>query len=394
MDIHNGLLILHVSVAIGAAALVAAATAVGTTCAATASSVGARAATGVITLVGRSWYWRRVVVLIAAVTRAIGILVLTILHKVDTVRNQVVGALTVAVNSERRTEGRNDVLHQVALRLLRVSHRLGGDEAKVECTEAKKLDVVTLGKVVHHIVGVAVKHRLHVSRGSRRLGGNLLRHLIGSQRAVTNWADAVNGLTLTSTHGQGTRKHFVILAHNLKRIIMNNVWSVLRLSMSSISESRCKYSANESRVKLAWAMPSAACIRWCKDTTSAQGHPLKCVVPCRRWTRPKDALRYTLKMRFVSSQRSASSVPNDALHESSYKHFLDGVNWFAQILLDKFHLTDGEDLLAVKALAVGGQERIQFHTAFDFAGQTAHGVGRFAVREIHHRQDAASISCF
>lgn len=370
MDIHNGLLILHVSVAIGAAALVAAATAVGIASAATASgiasaatasSVGARAAAGAATLVGRSWCWRRVVVLIAAVTRAIGILVLTILHKVDTVRNQVVGALAVAVNGERRTEGRNDVLHQVALRLLRISHRLGGDEAKVERTEAKKFYVVPLGKVVHHIVGVAVEHRLHVSRGSRRLGGNLLRHLIGSQRAVTNWSDTVNGLTLTSTHSQDTRKHFVILAHNLKRIIMNNVWSVLRLSMSSVSESRCK------------------------DTTSAQGNQLKCVDERRSFMRLKDALPCTLKMRFVSCQRSASLAPNDALHESSCKHFLDSVYRFAQILFDKFHLTDGENLLVVKSLALGGQERIQFHTAFDFAGQTAHGVLRFAVREIHHR---------
>lgn len=164
--------------------------------------------------------------------------------------------------------------------------------------------------------------------------------------------------------------------------------------MSSITESRCKYSANESRVKLAWTMPSAACIRWCKDTTTAQGHPSKCVDERRSFTQPKDALPYTLKMRFVSSQRSASLAPNDALHESSYKHFLDGVHWFTQILLDKFHLTDGENLLAVKHLAVGGQEFIQFRTAFDFAGQTAHGILRFAVREIHHRQYAASISCF
>lgn len=99
-------------------------------------------------------------------------------------------------------------------------------------------------------------------------------------------------------------------------------------------------------------------------------------------------------MRFVSSQRSASSAPNDALHESSYKHFLNGVHRFAQILLDKFHLTDGENLLVVKPLALSGQEFIQFRTAFDFAGQTAHGILWFAVREIHHRQDAASISCF
>ena len=130
--------------------------------------------------------------------------------------------------------------------------------------------------------------------------------------------------------------------------------SVLRLSMSSISESRCKYSANESRVKLAWAMPSAACIRWCKDTTTAQGHPSKCVDERRSFMQPKDALPYTLKMRFVSSQRSASLAPNDALHESSYKHFLDGVHRFAQILLDKFHLTDGENLLVIKPLALGG----------------------------------------
>lgn len=164
--------------------------------------------------------------------------------------------------------------------------------------------------------------------------------------------------------------------------------------MSSITESRCKYSANESRVKLAWTMPSVACIRWCKDTTSAQGHPSKCVDERRSFTQPKDALPYSQKMRFVSSQRSASLAPNDALHESSYKHFLDGVHRFAQILLDKFHLTDGENLLAVKPLALGGQEFIQFHTAFDFAGQTAHGILRFAVRKIHHRQDTASISCF
>ena len=103
---------------------------------------------------------------------------------------------------------------------------------------------------------------------------------------------------------------------------------------------------------------------------------------------------HTLKMRFVSSQRSASLAPNDALHESSYKHFLDGVHRFAQKLLDKFHLTDGENLLVVKPLSLGGQEFIQFHTAFDFAGQTAHGILRFAVWEIHHRQYAASISCF
>lgn len=362
--------------------------AAGSTCASVRSSAR------VVILVGRGWCRRRVVVLVAAIASTVRAIVLTIFHKADTVRNQIVGALAVAVNGERWAEGRHDALHQVALRLLRVSNRLVGDETKVERSEAKKFDVVTLGKVVHHIVGVAVEHRLHVSRGSCRFSGNLLRHLVGSQCAVTNWADAVNSFTLTFTHSKGTGKHFVILAHNLKRIIMNNMWSVLRLSMSSISESRCKYSANESRVKLAWAMPSAACIRWCKDTTSAQGHPLKCVVPCRRWTRPKDALPHTLKMRFVSSQRSASSAPNDALHESSYKHFLDGARRFAQILLDKFHLTDGENLLVVKPLALGGQERIQFRTAFDFAGQTAHGVGRFAVREIHHRQDAASISCF
>ena len=140
--------------------------------------------------------------------------------------------------------------------------------------------------------------------------------------------------------------------------------------MSSISESRCK------------------------DTTSAQGHPSKCVDERRSFTQLKDALPYILKMRFVSSQRSASSAPNDALHESSSKHFLDGVHWFTQILLDKFHLTDGENLLFVKPLALGGQEFIQFHTAFDFAGQTAHSILRFAIREIHHRQYAASISCF
>lgn len=120
----------------------------------------------------------------------------------------------------------------------------------------------------------------------------------------------------------------------------------------------------------------------------------KCVDERRSFMRLKDALLYTLKMRFVSTQGSASLAPIDALHESSFKHFLNRACWLAQKFLDKLHLTDGENLLLVKPLALGGQEFIQFHTAFDFAGQTAHSIRRFAVGEVHHRQDTASISCF
>lgn len=128
--------------------------------------VSAVGTTSAVTLVGRIWCWRRVVTLVAIIACSVRGTVLAVFHKADTVRNQVVGALTVAVNSERRTEGRNNALHQITLRLLRVCHRLVVNEAKVECSEAKQLDVVTLGKVVHHIVGIAVEYSLHVSRGS------------------------------------------------------------------------------------------------------------------------------------------------------------------------------------------------------------------------------------
>lgn len=148
--------------------------------------------TSAVTLVGRIWCWCRVITLIVCSVRGA---VLTILHKADTVRNQVVGALTVAVNSERRTEGRNNALHQITLRLLRVCYRLVGNKAKVERSEAKQLDVVTLGKVVHHIVGIAVEYRLHVSRGSCRFRRNLLRYLLSSQCSVTNRTNTVNSLT-------------------------------------------------------------------------------------------------------------------------------------------------------------------------------------------------------
>ena len=133
---------------------------------------------------------------------------------------------------------------------------------------------------------------------------------------------------------------------------------------------------------------------WCKDTTSAQGHLSKCVVECRSFMQPNKALLCTLTKRFISTYKSASLAPIKALHESSLKHIFNRACWFAQKFLNKFHLTDGENLLAVEVSALSVQEFIQFHAAFDFAGQTAHSIRRFAVGEIHHRQDTASISCF
>lgn len=94
------------------------------------SAVGAT--TSAVILVRRIWYWCRVVTLVAIIACSVRGDVLAVFHKADTVRNQVVGALTIAVNGERRSEGRNNALHQITLCLLRVCYRLVGNEAKMK----------------------------------------------------------------------------------------------------------------------------------------------------------------------------------------------------------------------------------------------------------------------
>ena len=154
---------------------------------------------------------------------------------------------------------------------------------------------------------------------------------LGSDRT-----NRINSLPLFLTHGKGARKHFVRFTHSLKlfKKLILNIFASFRTRTVE-----CTQVSNSSLFTL------RSSFSWCKDTTSAQGHLSKCVVECRSLVQPNDALLYTLMMRIISTYKSASLAPNDAHHESSLKHI--------------------------------------FNRAC-----------RFAVGEIHHRQDTASISCF
>ena len=154
---------------------------------------------------------------------------------------------------------------------------------------------------------------------------------LGSDRT-----NRINSLTLFLTHGKGARKHFVRFTHSLKlfKKLILNIFASFRTRTVE-----CTQMSNSSLFTL------RSSFSWCKDTTSAQGHLSKCVVECRSLVQPNDALLYTLMMRIISTYKSASLAPNNAHHESSLKHIFNRACWFA-------------------------------------------------VGEIHHRQDTASISCF
>ena len=78
---------------------VASSTAAGVTCVCV-SAVGT--STSAFTLIGRIWCWCRVATLVAIIACSVRGAVLAVFHKADTVRNQVVGALTFAVSFERQ----------------------------------------------------------------------------------------------------------------------------------------------------------------------------------------------------------------------------------------------------------------------------------------------------
>ena len=124
----------------------------------TACALGVIARARVLVLAGRT--------AAISITWSLALLLVIVIHEFDVVRNQVIDTASVLQQAIRRTEGRNEALHELGVGILLVLHGTAGDEAEVKLAKAEQLDVVTLLQVLLHVVSIAVEYRLYVCRSS------------------------------------------------------------------------------------------------------------------------------------------------------------------------------------------------------------------------------------
>lgn len=194
--------------------------------------------------------------------RALLLILLTILHELDVLRDEAVEATLVAHERVGRTKTWQQSLHQGSIRLLFVGNRLACNEAEEQGAKSQQLDVVTVLQVLLHEESVTLQHGKHIARSSRRLSRNLLRHILGGEETVTHWVHCVNSLTLTNTHVDGFLNYFVTLTHNIYKLIMKHTSPSLRLSVSLSLNDDAKIQNSEAEIKrIHWRSPMVYQVR-------------------------------------------------------------------------------------------------------------------------------------
>ena len=89
----------------------------------TACALGVIARARVLVLAGRT--------AAVGITRCLLLLLVIVIHEFDVVWNQVIDTASVLQQAIRRTEGRDEALHELGVGILLVLHGTAGDEAEL-----------------------------------------------------------------------------------------------------------------------------------------------------------------------------------------------------------------------------------------------------------------------
>ena len=135
-----------------------------------------------------------------------------VLNEFDVLRDEVVDALAVD-NLERWHEVGHHSLDESRRGLLLVGSG-SLDELDVELAESEQFDGIALLQVLLDVVRIAVEHVEHVSRGERRLVGNLVGSLRGGERAVVHWFHTEDVVNVVLVELNLVTGHFVCFGHD------------------------------------------------------------------------------------------------------------------------------------------------------------------------------------